>query len=401
MRKSIVIATAAIVALGVILWFAFRNGPLLGGRAGPKPKWTLKVGRVIAPPAIDLDGRIQLVNEDGDLLSVDPSGQLFSTRHVGPPHRQAEAPAVGTDGALYVVTFGKVVIFNRSGTLRSESPIGVRGGGLGVALTDDRMCADCGRSGGCAFSLDPVVDMVWQILESRPGAPLIHRDGTILFGGQTLVAVTGAIAPIRWIVPRTAQLEPDMGHSGWYEMVQNGSLNIQGLAAGKDETTYVATEHALIALNGNGEEQWRLNAWMAWGHQPVVAADGTIYFDGEDLFVYAVRSNGKLLWKVQNTGHSSQLILGSSGTLFFSDLRDRGRGLQGVLRAVDSAGHEKWIADLDSEVSAAPTLGRDGTLYVATHNGTLYAFPVGETLMRSPWPKFQGNLRNSGQADTE
>jgi hypothetical protein len=57
----------------------------------------------------------------------------------------------------------------------------------------------------------------------------------------------------------------------------------------------------------------------------------------------------------------------------------------------------KWETQLDSNPLSAGTLSSDGMLYLATMQGTLYAIPVGEGLMASPWPKFQGNVRNSGE----
>lgn len=75
-----------------------------------------------------------------------------------------------------------------------------------------------------------------------------------------------------------------------------------------------------------------------------------------------------------------------------------------TLRAVGPDGRDKWSTDLDSNIlmynaDSIPTLGDDGTLYIASREGTLYAFPVGESLMSSAWPKFQANVRNSGQVN--
>jgi outer membrane protein assembly factor BamB len=71
------------------------------------------------------------------------------------------------------------------------------------------------------------------------------------------------------------------------------------------------------------------------------------------------------------------------------------------LYAIDSSGQEKWEAPLDGDVWGSMTLSSEGTLYAASQKGTLYAFPVGEGLMASPWPKFQGNVRNSGEEGVE
>jgi len=123
----------------------------------------------------------------------------------------------------------------------------------------------------------------------------------------------------------------------------------------------------------------------------VVAADGTVYFASHNQHFYAVQPDGTIRWSLDTTAMVAQPLLGSEGTIFFTDYK--------TLRAVAPDGKEKWKADLDIEPAGAATLSDERTLYVASRLGTLYAFPVGETLMQSPWPKFQANVRNSGQAN--
>ena len=45
---------------------------------------------------------------------------------------------------------------------------------------------------------------------------------------------------------------------------------------------------------------------------------------------------------------------------------------------------------------SSPTLGPDGTVYVATYDGKVIAYMGGRGgLMNSPWPKYQADLANS------
>jgi hypothetical protein len=48
---------------------------------------------------------------------------------------------------------------------------------------------------------------------------------------------------------------------------------------------------------------------------------------------------------------------------------------------------------------ASPTLGSDGTLYIPGKYKLLYALDVRQALAQSPWPKFRGDIRNSGRVN--
>jgi hypothetical protein len=52
---------------------------------------------------------------------------------------------------------------------------------------------------------------------------------------------------------------------------------------------------------------------------------------------------------------------------------------------------------VDGVVASSPTLAPDGRVYLFDHAGTLIAYDGGHGgLMDSSWPKFQGDLANSG-----
>ena len=141
---------------------------------------------------------------------------------------------------------------------------------------------------------------------------------------------------------------------------------------------YVNRETGLIALDRNGQMKWQFEAPLFGGHQALVAADGTIYVASSDRHLYALSPDGRVTWKIETSATVSQPLLGSAGTIFFAD--------GPALRAVTS-GHALWSAALDAPVftwayttSSPVTLSDDGTLYVVTQAGTLYAFPVGEQI---------------------
>jgi len=56
-----------------------------------------------------------------------------------------------------------------------------------------------------------------------------------------------------------------------------------------------------------------------------------------------------------------------------------------------------WELALREDSVVSPTLAPDGTLYVATSDGVIYAVQTASHgLMKCPWPKYQRDLGNSG-----
>ena len=358
--------------------------------AAPSPKWTLKLGSIRNPLAIGLDGTLYALPDSAVLTAIDSSGKIKWTQQAGVSGRSVAGPAVGTDGAIYVLGFGKFMGFNPDGSTRIEKPMSTIAG-VGMALTDNRVYVECLRTGTCAWTLDQGMDLIWKIsTRSFVSPPIIETDGTVVLTGDSVMAVDGAGSSARWAYPSHNVLVRDPDHDDYYDISPTSNLFIEGSSAGKDGATYV-TGAGLMAFDVNGQQKWILNFPSYPGQQPVVAADGTVYFASHNQHFYAVQPDGTIRWSLDTTAMVAQPLLGSEGTIFFTDYK--------TLRAVAPDGKEKWKADLDIEPAGAATLSDERTLYVASRLGTLYAFPVGETLMQSPWPKFQANVRNSGQAN--
>jgi len=66
------------------------------------------------------------------------------------------------------------------------------------------------------------------------------------------------------------------------------------------------------------------------------------------------------------------------------------------LYAIDSNGNSKWAFATGSYINSSPTIGSDGTVYVGSYDGKLYAINGSGTLASAPWPKFHLNLLNTG-----
>ena len=66
-------------------------------------------------------------------------------------------------------------------------------------------------------------------------------------------------------------------------------------------------------------------------------------------------------------------------------------------------GHERWHAETMGNLTASPTIGNDGTVYVADGH-FLHAInsPAGLPLAaRSSWPMFRANPRHTGRVNVQ
>jgi len=107
-----------------------------------------------------------------------------------------------------------------------------------------------------------------------------------------------------------------------------------------------------------------------------------------------LKPDGTLKWKYEIEGlvYSSPAI-GSDGTIYFGSTDN-------YVYALNSDGTLRWKFETGAEIYCSPTIGMDGTIYIASNDGYLYAISGSGTLANSPWPKFQHDLRNTGNVVT-
>jgi outer membrane protein assembly factor BamB len=153
-------------------------------------------------------------------------------------------------------------------------------------------------------------------------------------------------------------------------------------AVANDETIYVGAGF-FYALSPEGTLRWRYDTGTSIGGPPAIAADCTIYFPSGH-WLYALRPNGTLKW-IQYINHDgyepgSAPAIGKDGTIYINTH-------DGVLHAVDPDGTLKWTYDtgaLVQDVPSSPAVGPDGTVYFGG-GGFLYAVdPYGRLVWKFP-----------------
>jgi outer membrane protein assembly factor BamB len=190
---------------------------------------------------------------------------------------------------------------------------------------------------------------------------------------------------------------------------------IQSSAAiGPDGTIYLGNFPGnLLALRDPGagsqlELLWRFHPEGASSFHttPALAADGTIYVGfstggatpaAHGTF-YALDPQGQVRWTVDLGGgrQTSSPTLGPDGTVYVTSGA-------GKLFAISPEGRTLWTAQTGPTVKASPALGLDGTVYIASMNDKLYAVqpPVaGQTEGSVRWTFKFGEFPGNGPAVT-
>jgi outer membrane protein assembly factor BamB len=182
-------------------------------------------------------------------------------------------------------------------------------------------------------------------------------------------------------------------------------------AVGPDGTIYLGNFPGnLLALRdpGNGSQldlKWAFHPEGASSFHttPAIAPDGTLYVgfstggaspDAHGTF-YALDPQGQVRWTVDLGGgrQTSSPTRGPDGTIYVTSGA-------GKLFAISPAGQTLWTAQTGPTVKASPSLGQDGTVYVASMNDKLYAVqpaPAGQTEGTVRWTFRFGDHPGNGE----
>jgi len=328
-------------------------------------------------PAVATDGTIYFGTFRGKLWAINPDGShkwTFQARS-----EIKSAPAVGTDGTVY---FGsrdcKFYAVRPDGRKRWEFPTGgwvdsspalARDGTVYFGSWDQNL-----------YALDAQGRKLWQF--TTPGeivsSPAIGADGTIYFGSHD---------------KKFYALATD-GRKKW-EFATDGPI-LSSPALNQDQCLYfTSVDGCLYALNLDGRLRWRLRTGGITESSPVIGPDGTIYV-GVLPHLWAISADGKKKWgrvggEEEYPFETSPVVLASGSICCVSRL--------GMLCYFSPEGVMKWMYYLYGYGYGSPAVGPTGAIYVpdgGVAGGAFTALRADAALAHTPWPKFRGNARNTG-----
>ena len=162
----------------------------------------------------------------------------------------------------------------------------------------------------------------------------------------------------------------------------NQSVIRSSPAIGTDGTIYVGSpDKSFYAVNPDGSIKWSHATGGMVFPSPTICTDGTVYVGSFDNRFYRFNPDGSLKWSYDmdsiNGGFSSTAI-GADGTVDIGarDHTDVSTTI-GMLLAINPDGTLKWsysTGDGWCGMLSSPAIGEDGTVYVGSQDGKLYAF---------------------------
>jgi outer membrane protein assembly factor BamB len=121
----------------------------------------------------------------------------------------------------------------------------------------------------------------------------------------------------------------------------------------------------------------------------VLAQDGTIYV-GVNSELWAITADGKEKWRrgIEQPIEASPVALSDRSVCFISR--------NGLLLDLDTEHEPLWSYYVYGYGYACPAISPSGKFYLSERGSQFSAVPAGVPLAKSPWPKFRGNARNTG-----
>ncbi len=322
----------------------------------------------------------------------------------------ATQPAVSSDGTIYVYSDSDNYLYAvaSDGNLKWKVRTADEGTGGGSAFppaigSDGTVYIPAPRldSGYKLLALDPTTGLTkWSYLLGRlSSTPAIGSDGAIYIGSESLYAInpdgtlkwrydgvyTGGpfsitIGPDGTIyVPESAGLAAVNSDSSLKWRISTGWIS-GSPAIGPDSTIYLPVGSELWAIfPDDGAQKWVFRNPYCWtndwrGITPIaVAPDGTVY-SGMCSFLYAVYPSGELKWYFNTYpngfGYYNTPTIDSAGSIFI------GGGV--TVYALNQDRTLKWnYTDVQSAGFLWSSIGSNGSLYVISGIGELYAFGLG------------------------
>ncbi|MCB1215814.1 PQQ-binding-like beta-propeller repeat protein [bacterium] len=319
-------------------------------------RWDFTFGDDIDGGGVSIasDGTLYVPSWDNSLHALNPDGT--EKWAYGTPSNLFSTPSISADGTIYFTTsFNKV------------------------------------------FALHPNGDLKWKFSSDTNswGGIKLDRNGNLLH-----LSTAGTLYCIR----------PD-GTEKWKYESNTGTAIYGYVAISPEGVMYFGDpDGRLIAINPDGSFRWEVTLSTSSYSSPMIGYDGTIYVGGgSSAKLYAVDPEGNILWSFDTSANvrctpalliDGRILIGDDGGDFYCVLPDgseswslslgvelRTQALvdaanniyignsSGTFYCLDSNGNEVWSSNLPGGwISASPSIGADGTVYIGSWDNKLYAF---------------------------
>jgi len=327
------------------------------------PKWIVSLGsNNPTSPVIAADGSIYIGAASGKLYKVNVNNAtgtvelFYDTQTDG----NVQTPAIASDGTIYISDNKHYVYaLSAAGQLKWKYPI--NDGSSPTIASDGTIYIG---SKYYLYALTPNGELIWQSPQLSNGrwvkSPVLASDGTIYTVGK---------------------IGSDIGNRLVYALdFQNGSIIWKSASStfstaptlSDNGTIIVGSKSGLYALNSSdGSEKWRISIGEINNSMPAIDSNGIIYIGSQDYHLYAIDSEGNSQWPYDTANTQGKIyaspVVDVAGVIYIGSESK-------MFYAFNPDGSVKWQYELSSPIKSSAVIGSDGTVYVVSNDGSLYAF---------------------------
>ncbi len=283
------------------------------------------------------------------------------------PNAQWGAPAVGADGTIYAVhnasaePGAELTAIDATGAMKWAAPVGAVPDGAPSIGADGTVYVAWQSP---VYAIAPDGSTKWATSDdaSHFGAT-IGPDGTVYTGGDSgeVSALSPADGSTLWSMPTGDDL-------AWPP------------AVGSDGTIYVSSVHDQVpfsshinALESDGSVAWQIATDKRFLTSPLVDANGRVYVGTEPYVqapmlvgeLVAIDPPGVIAWTFTTGQVFASPSLGQDGTVYVAS--------ENGLWALRPDGTLRWHAAPGVQIRGSPAIGADGTAYLGSVDGSIFA----------------------------